>query len=158
MKFAYVPLLLAATAAAADISLSDIPSCAKSCGVGTTPDSCGKMDVQCACKDPEYVANTACCVSKECSADDAKSALEFTQKLCSRVGVNDLPKSATCAAGASSTAGASSSSTASASDSSASATSTSSSSASETGGAALLHNKDASIIAAVGAAAFAFLA
>ncbi|BCR83793.1 CFEM domain-containing protein [Aspergillus chevalieri] len=162
MKFAYVPLFLAATAAAAEISLKDIPTCAAKCGLGTPPDHCGKLDAKCACEDPKYVAETACCISKECSEDDAKDAVEFTQKLCSGVGVDGLPKTATCAAGASATASSSSSSTAS-SDSSASSTSSSSnssssSSATETGGAALVYNKDASIIAAVGAAAFAFLA
>ncbi|EYE99497.1 CFEM domain-containing protein [Aspergillus ruber CBS 135680] len=158
MKFAYVSLFLAATAAAAEISLKDIPTCAAKCGLGTPPDHCGKLDAKCACEDPVYVADTACCISKECGEDDAKKAVEFTEKLCSGVGVKDLPKTATCAASASST-GSSSSSTAS-SDSSASSSSSSSSSASatETGGAALVYNKDASIIAAVGAAAFAFLA
>jgi len=123
------------------------------CGLGTPPDHCGKLDAKCACEDPTYVAETACCISKECSEDDAKDAVMFTQKLCSGVGVNDLPKTATCAAGASATASSSSSSTASSSSSS-----SSSASATETGGAALVYNKDASIIAAVGAAAFAFLA
>ncbi|ODM23546.1 hypothetical protein SI65_01135 [Aspergillus cristatus] len=163
MKFAYVPLFLAATAAAAEISLKDIPTCAAKCGLGTPPDHCSKLDAKCACEDPKYVAETACCISKECSEDDAKDAVEFTQKLCSGVGVDGLPKTATCAAGASATASSSSSSTASSDSSSASSTSSSSSSSSsssatETGGAALLYNKDASIIAAVGAAAFAFLA
>ncbi|KAM0701281.1 hypothetical protein Q7P35_011642 [Cladosporium inversicolor] len=124
---------LLSTLAAAQIP--GLPTCATSC-VGTSFGSCGNLDVKCICSNTELLSGLACCVSTACEAADQEKTIQFANSLCGGQGVNNLPQSATCAAGAaSSTAAASGTSS---SDSSASATSSASgdSSASSTSSAA----------------------
>ncbi|PLB46965.1 hypothetical protein P170DRAFT_428217 [Aspergillus steynii IBT 23096] len=196
MKFHYLSLALAAClSTAAAQGLDSLPSCAKGCATDAIPDHCGMIDVGCICSDKSFISSISCCVSSKCSDDDQKSRLvpaviQFANQICSGAGVKDLPKSASCASGASSatessseasTGSASSTATGQSSDASttgaskASATSGSSSSsetasstgtstgtaesaATSTAGAALVQGKDTSLLAAAGAALFAFLA
>jgi hypothetical protein len=134
---------LLSTLAAAQIP--GLPTCATGC-VGTSFGSCGNLDVKCICSNTELLSGLACCVSTACDAADQESELpileltvknetttnktclaetiQFANSLCAGQGVNNLPQSATCAAGAASSTSAASGS--SSSDSSASATSSAS--------------------------------
>ncbi|KAI9039088.1 CFEM domain-containing protein [Aspergillus affinis] len=186
MKLHLVSLALAAClSTAAAQGLDSLPSCAKDCATNAIPEHCGMIDVGCICSDKSFLSSISCCVSNKCSEDDQKTVIQFANQICSGAGVKDLPKSASCASGASSATESSSetspsstatgkssdtattdaskaSSTDSASSKTASSagssTSTAKSAANSTGAAALVQGKDTGLLAAAGAALFAFLA
>ncbi|KAH8422909.1 CFEM domain-containing protein [Aspergillus melleus] len=190
MKLHFVSLALAAClSTAAAQGLDSLPSCAKDCATDAIPDHCGTIDVGCICSDKSFITSISCCVSKKCSEDDQKTVIQFANQICSGAGVKDLPKSASCASGASSATESSSetstgspSSTATGKSSDASttgaskasstsdaassetesstgtSTSTAQSAATSTGAAAVVQGKDTGLLAAAGAALFAFLA
>ncbi|KAK1138891.1 hypothetical protein N8T08_001680 [Aspergillus melleus] len=103
MKLQFVSLALAAClSTAAAQGLDSLPSCAKDCATDAIPDHCGMIDVGCICSDKSFLTSISCCVSKKCSEDDQKTVIQFANQICSGAGVKDLPKSASCANGASS--------------------------------------------------------
>ncbi|KAK5173465.1 uncharacterized protein LTR77_002146 [Saxophila tyrrhenica] len=77
-----------------------IPTCAFDCVTGYG--GCGQFDYQCICSNQDYIAQMACCVSKNCDKADQDSTLEFANALCAGQDVNNLPQTATCASTASS--------------------------------------------------------
>nr|POE82733.1 gpi anchored cfem domain protein c [Quercus suber] len=92
-------LLTLAGFCASVASAAGLPSCASSCV--TSFGSCGEFDVKCICSSTTLIAGLACCVSTSCGTADQEETIKFANALCAGQGVNDLPQSATCAAGAS---------------------------------------------------------
>jgi len=86
----------------AQVDTSNLPSCAFSCV--TNLGGCNQLDITCICSDTELISGLACCVSKQCDAEDQDKTIQFAQNLCGGEGVDNLPTSATCASTASATA------------------------------------------------------
>ncbi|KAE8152117.1 hypothetical protein BDV25DRAFT_151595 [Aspergillus avenaceus] len=125
MKLQYIPLTLAAClATVAAQGMDGLPDCAKDCATGSIPKKCQNIDVACICGDKNFINDIACCVSTKCSSEQQEAVIKFANQICSGAGVNDLPKSATCASGSSSAAQTSSGSSASTKSSSATTTGT----------------------------------
>ncbi|KAE8414940.1 hypothetical protein BDV36DRAFT_298567 [Aspergillus pseudocaelatus] len=188
MKLYYISvILMTCLSTVIAQGMDGLPDCAKDCATGSIPKQCQTIDVACICGDKSFINSISCCVANKCSKDQQDAVLKFASQLCSGAGVNDLPKSASCAEGSSSATETSSDSSASsksttakstATNESATTTGSSGSSASpiasksgsntktsstsspttSTGGAALVQGKDTSLLAAIGAAVFAFLA
>ncbi|KNG87267.1 putative CFEM domain protein [Aspergillus nomiae NRRL 13137] len=178
MKLYYISVILTTCLSTVFAQGMDgLPDCAKDCATGSIPKQCQTIDVACICGDKSFINSISCCVANKCSKDQQDAVLKFAGQLCSGAGVNNLPTSASCAEGSSSatetssdssasskptTSGSSDSSaspTASKSDSNTKTSSTSTTSpTASTGGAGLVQSKDTSLLAAIGAAVFAFLA
>ncbi|KAB8269601.1 hypothetical protein BDV30DRAFT_242284 [Aspergillus minisclerotigenes] len=98
--------------------MDGLPDCAKDCATGSIPKQCQTIDVACICGDKSFINSISCCVANKCSKDQQDESdvqedvllltwsraavLKFASQLCSGAGVNDLPKSASCAEGGSS--------------------------------------------------------
>ncbi|KAI9923642.1 hypothetical protein ASPWEDRAFT_170251 [Aspergillus wentii DTO 134E9] len=169
MKLQYTSFALTAClSTAAAMGLSDLPACAKDCATGSIPSHCNSIDAKCICSDKSFISSISCCVASKCSKTEQAGVIKFADQICSGVGVGDLPTSASCASGSTATATSKTESTATGTSMSttgvgagaASSTITSAAStATSTGGAALVaQNKDATLYAAMGVAAMAFLA
>ncbi|KAJ5085585.1 hypothetical protein N7532_010356 [Penicillium argentinense] len=179
MKLSQITLALTALLSTAFAQgLGDLPDCARDCATDAIPASCG-IDVECICTTKSFISDISCCVAKKCSEDDQDTTLEVAKNICARGGVTDLPSSITCSTAVSSiTGGAATATTTTATDASTtkdttvtgtktteaattgsnasqsgSSTAASSSAAVTTGAAVLGQAKDATLMAAAGAAA-----
>ncbi|KAI6816750.1 hypothetical protein KC332_g10604 [Hortaea werneckii] len=101
MRSAFAVLAFTGTVLA-QVDISNLPSCAFSCV--TDLGGCNQLDITCICSDTELISGLACCVSKQCDAEDQDKTIQFAQNLCGGEGVDNLPTSATCASTASATA------------------------------------------------------
>ncbi|KAI9821600.1 MAG: hypothetical protein M1832_003274 [Thelocarpon impressellum] len=110
--------------AAAQVNLSDLPTCAQGCvGSSVNVPGCSNLDIKCICSNSGYLRDLSCCISKACPQSDQSGAIKFASSLCATVGVS-VPDKVTCD-------GASSSGSSSASSSSTSSTSSSSTGSSD---------------------------
>ncbi|KAG9737321.1 hypothetical protein KCU59_g9506, partial [Aureobasidium melanogenum] len=57
---------------------------------------CNSIDVECICKNREFLDNLGCCMSKACDKADQDAAIGFANNFCSAYKVTDLPTAATC--------------------------------------------------------------
>merc|ERR1711967_99071 len=101
MRSAFAVLAFTGTVLA-QVDISNLPSCAFSCV--TDLGGCNQLDITCICSDTELISGLACCVSKQCDAEDQDKTIQFAQNLCGGEGVDNLTTSATCASTASATA------------------------------------------------------
>lgn len=81
--------------------LEGLPDCAKDCATGSIPKQCQAIDIACICADKSFINNISCCVANKCSKDQQDAVIKFANQICGGAGVNDLPKSASCASGSS---------------------------------------------------------
>ncbi|KAB8241011.1 hypothetical protein BDV35DRAFT_91188 [Aspergillus flavus] len=103
MKLYYISvILMTCLSTALAQGMDGLPDCAKDCATGSIPKQCQTIDVACICGDKSFINSISCCVANKCSKDQQDAVLEFASQLCSGAGVNDLPKSASCAEGGSS--------------------------------------------------------
>ncbi|KAB8070223.1 hypothetical protein BDV29DRAFT_37518 [Aspergillus leporis] len=125
MKLHYISLTLViflSTVAAQ--GLNSLPDCAKDCATGSIPKQCKTIDISCICGDKSFINNVSCCVANKCSKDQQDAVIKFATQICSGAGINDLPKSASCASGSSSATETSSGSSSTSNQSSTTATGT----------------------------------
>ncbi|KAH0605130.1 uncharacterized protein H6S33_005112 [Morchella sextelata] len=86
-------------AAAQSINISDVPTCALSCVMSSSPDGCGAADYACWCRSNTWLSSLADCVRPACpsEADQAK-LVALAQGLCGAYSVtisSDILASAT---------------------------------------------------------------
>ncbi|KAI5241455.1 hypothetical protein E4T43_05444 [Aureobasidium subglaciale] len=83
-------------------SIWGLPDCASTC-VTSSFGGCNNIDVECICRNREFLDNLGCCMSKACSETDQAAAIGFANNFCSAYRVSDLPSAATCASTAAAT-------------------------------------------------------
>ncbi|KAI4828098.1 hypothetical protein E4T44_09855 [Aureobasidium sp. EXF-8845] len=76
-------------------SIWGLPDCASTC-VTSSFGGCNSIDVECICKNKEFLDNLGCCMSKACSKKDQDAAIGFANNFCQAYKVSDLPTAATC--------------------------------------------------------------
>ncbi|KAG9557360.1 hypothetical protein KCU71_g10055, partial [Aureobasidium melanogenum] len=76
-------------------SIWGLPDCASTC-VTSSFGGCNSIDVECICKNKEFLDNLGCCMSKACDKADQDAAIGFANNFCSAYKVTDLPTAATC--------------------------------------------------------------
>ncbi|KAI4730096.1 hypothetical protein E4T49_02037 [Aureobasidium sp. EXF-10728] len=85
-------------------SIWGLPDCASTC-VTSSFGGCNSIDVECICKNKDFLDNLGCCMSKACdkadqdvshTTDANKAAIGFANNFCSAYKVSDLPTAATC--------------------------------------------------------------
>ncbi|KAH0285092.1 hypothetical protein M436DRAFT_57542 [Aureobasidium namibiae CBS 147.97] len=77
-------------------SIWGLPDCASTC-VTSSFGGCNSIDVECICKNKDFLDNLGCCMSKACSKKDQDAAaIGFANNFCQAYKVSDLPTAATC--------------------------------------------------------------
>jgi hypothetical protein len=93
-------------------SIWGLPDCASTC-VTSSFGGCNSIDVECICRNKEFLDNLGCCMSKACSKKDqdgmhmedrivaglaltSAAAIGFANNFCQAYKVSDLPTAATC--------------------------------------------------------------
>ncbi|CAD0084402.1 unnamed protein product [Aureobasidium vineae] len=76
-------------------SIWGLPDCASTC-VTSSFGGCNSIDVECICKNKDFLENLGCCMSKACDKADQDAAIGFANNFCSAYKVSDLPTAATC--------------------------------------------------------------
>jgi hypothetical protein len=71
-------------------SIWGLPDCASTC-VTSSFGGCNSIDVECICKNKEFLDNLGCCMSKACSTKDQDGKQCPLTCCCSRTNINQLP-------------------------------------------------------------------
>ncbi|RFU73886.1 cfem domain-containing [Trichoderma arundinaceum] len=124
MKSSVLSLVFAAALAAAQ---DGIPTCATGCvtkfTTGTSIAGCGQLDIECICKNADFLNGIACCLTSACDKDSQAQAVDYAKQICSAAGVS-TPDQVVCNESSSSSSSSPSGSTT-APDTSSASTSTS---------------------------------